>query len=112
MGTNEWNISRFCNILNTNVIGSASKLLNHFILNYSPKRIISYADKDWSEGKLYETLGFIKISETRPDYKYVLNDIRIHKSRFRKSNTGISESNLDLSKIYNCGKIKYELLIK
>jgi len=105
----EWNLSRFCNILNTSVIGAASKLLNYFISHYNPLRIISYADRDWSIGGLYETLNFIKISEGNPDYKYIINKKRIHKSRFRKSKTSVSESNLNLLKIYDCGKIKFEL---
>lgn len=109
MAANEWNLSRFCNVLNTSVIGGASKLLNFFIENYRPSRIISYADGDWSIGGLYGTLNFIKISEGNPDYRYLINKKRIHKSRFRKSETNISESNLNLLKIYDCGKIKFEL---
>jgi hypothetical protein len=112
MPSNEWNLSRFCSILNTSVIGGASKLLNYFIVNYNPFRIVSYADKDWSDGKLYETLNFIKVSDGSPDYKYIVNKKRLHKSRFRKSRTNISESNLDLLKIYDCGKLKFELILK
>lgn len=108
MPDDNWNLNRFCNKLNINVIGGASKLLNYFIKNYEVKRIISYADISWSKGNLYETLGFKKIKESRYDYKYVIDGKRIHKSNFKKSNTGISESSLDLPKIYDCGKIKYE----
>jgi hypothetical protein len=110
-----WNLSRFCNKLDTNVVGGASKLLKHFIKNYNPKRIISYADKDWSEGSLYEKIGFTRIHETKPDYKYILNEIRVHKSRFRKSrlNTELSESQemrkSHIKKIWDCGKIKFEI---
>ena len=53
-----YNLSRFCNKLGYNVIGGASKLLNHFIKTYKATRIVSYADKDWSIGSLYYTLGF------------------------------------------------------
>jgi hypothetical protein len=110
-----WNLSRFCNKLDTNVVGGASKILKHFITNYNPKRIISYADKDWSEGLLYEKIGFTRIHETKPDYKYILNEIRVHKSRFRKSrlNTELSESQemrkSHIKKIWDCGKIKFEI---
>ena len=62
----EYNLSRFCNLLNTNVIGGASKLLNYFIKTYNPSRIISYADRSWSEGNLYYQLGFKLISESKP----------------------------------------------
>ena len=109
MGDGEWNLNRFCSLLNTNVIGGASKIFAYFVKKYDPKRIISYADKDWSGGGLYSVLGFNKIHETKPDYKYIINNQRVHKSRYRKSYTGISESKLDIPKVWDCGKIKYEI---
>jgi hypothetical protein len=118
MADTEWNLSRFCNKINTNVIGGASKLLTHFIKAYLPKRIISYADKDWSTGDLYHKIGFDSIYETTPDYKYIVNDKRVHKSRYKKSrlNTNLTESKQmelnGINKVYDCGKIKFELNIK
>jgi hypothetical protein len=109
MNSYEWNLSRFCTKKNHNVIGGASKLLRYFIENYSPKRIISYADRDWSVGDLYYKLGFKKLSESDPDYKYLISGKRLHKSNFRSSNN-ISESDktLGFNKIWDCGKIKFE----
>lgn len=110
MGDGEWNLSRFCNKLNHNVIGGASKLLNYFVKNWRVKRVISYADRDWSLGGLYENLEFIRVSESRPDYKYLVGGVRVHKSKYKKSVTGISESKLDIPKIWDCGKLKFEKL--
>jgi hypothetical protein len=107
----EWNLNRFCSKLDTCVIGGSSKLLNYFIKENKPKRIISYADIDWSNGQLYEKLNFKKSYETKPDYKYFIKDRRVHKSRYRKSKTKISESKINIQKIYDCGKIKYEYII-
>lgn len=118
MKDDEWNLSRFCNKINTNVIGGASKLLNYFINNFDTKRIISYADKDWSVGNLYITLGFNNIIESKPDYKYIINNKRVHKSRYKKSilKTELTESKQmelnGINKIYDCGKIKFEKFIK
>lgn len=108
MSENDWNLNRFCSKLNTSVIGGPSKLLKFFIRKYNPNRIISYADKSWSVGNLYIMLGFKPINEIKPDYKYIVNNLRINKSRYRKSYTGISESKLQINKIYDCGKIKFE----
>jgi len=110
MSENEWNLSRFCNKLEFSIIGGASKLLKYFIDVYSTNRIISYADKSWSDGNLYEAIGFNKLYETNPDYKYIINGIRKHKSLFRKSKTGVSEKELNIPKIWDCGKIKYILI--
>jgi len=120
MPENEWNLNRFCNLLNHQVVGGASKLLNHFIKENYPSRIISYADKDWSNGNLYFSLGFNLVSESKPDYKYIINGLRVHKQNFNKLKLGkmghdilnLSESqimeNLGIDKIYDCGKIKFE----
>jgi len=61
---------------------------------------------------LYKILKFEKIGETNPDYKYLIDGKKIHKSRYRKSITGISESKIGLLKIWDCGKIKYENNLK
>ena len=118
----EWNLNRFCNLLNHQVIGGASKLLNYFIKENNPKRVISYADKDWSNGNLYFTLGFKLLSESKPDYKYIVDGIRKSKQNFTKTklskmghDISLTESqimeNIGINKIYDCGKMKFELLI-
>lgn len=115
MTDKEWNLNRFCNKLDTSVVGGASKLLSFFIKRFKPERIISYADKDWSVGSLYEKLGFDRISESRPDYKYIIDGKRTHKSKFRKSNLGYTEKestfmeSKGIRKVWDCGKIKFEM---
>jgi hypothetical protein len=120
MPNNEWNLNRFCNLLNHNIVGGASKLLNHFIKENNPSRIISYADKDWSNGNLYDVLGFKLVSESKPDYKYIVDDIRKSKQNFTKAklskldhDISLTESqimeNLGINRIYDCGKMKFEL---
>lgn len=109
MEDNQWNLNRFCSKGGSSIPGSASKLLNYFTRNFEVKRIISYADKDWSCGELYRKLGFELVNVSNPDYKYILGNKRVNKSRLRKSRTGISESKLDIPKIWDCGKMKFEL---
>jgi hypothetical protein len=75
---------------------------------YKPERVISYVDRDWSIGNMYNKLGFEMVNISKPDYKYVVGQKRVHKTRYSKSKTGISESKLDINRIYDCGKIKYE----
>ena len=117
-----YELVRFANIKNTNVIGGASKLLNYFIKKYKPKSIISFADKRWSNGFLYEKLGFTAKYEIPPDYFYIKDGKRRHKSSFKKKilvkegfDSNKSEHEImfgrGLYRIYDCGKIKYELTI-
>jgi hypothetical protein len=112
-----YNLNRFCNKKGINVIGGASKLLSHFIKNFNATRIVSYADKDWSIGDLYYKLGFINVGGNGPDYKYIVDNKRVHKSRYKKSklNTTLTESKQmekdGFLKIHDCGKLKFELKI-
>ena len=109
-----YNLNRFCNKCGINVIGGASKLLSYFVKNYDVKRIVSYADKDWSVGNLYYILGFTNVGGNGPDYKYIVDNKRVHKSRYKKSKlkTELTESKQmekdGFLKIYDCGKLKFE----
>lgn len=78
----EWELVRFCNKLGYHVPGGASKLLKHFEQTHNPKSIVSYADRRWSKGNLYEKLGFKLNSISSPNYWY-FNDNRVLESRVK-----------------------------
>ena len=79
-----YELLRFCNKLDTSVIGAADKLLKYFIKTYNPKKIISYADRRWSIGNLYEKLGFKFIHNSKPNYFYIVNNKRENRFKYRK----------------------------
>jgi hypothetical protein len=68
-------------------------------------------------GNLYKKIGFKCVSNIKPDYKYKIGNLRLHKSRFRKSNldTNLSESKYmkekQIWKIWDCGKTKFEMIL-
>ncbi len=66
----QYELIRFCNKINTLVIGGASKIFKYFIRNYNPQSLISYADLRYSNGALYEKLGFNKLKNSSPNYFY------------------------------------------
>lgn len=78
-----WELSRYCT--NGSIVGGAGKLLKAFIKQYNPSSIITYADRRWSMGELYEKLGFDLSHISRPNYWYIKDDIRIHRFRLRKT---------------------------
>ena len=100
----EYELLRFCNILNTNIIGGASKLFNYFIKNYNPIEITTYADRSFSRGKLYETLGFKFIGKTKPNYYYVINRNKFHRFNFRKD--------ILVKKGYDSNKTEHEIMLE
>lgn len=118
-GKYQWELLRFCNKLNTSVIGGASKLFKYFIDKYQPKNIVSYADRRWSEGNLYYKLGFALKNYSKPNYYYVIGDKRKYRFEFRKSvlvekygcPIDMSEKEFCFSqhwyRIYDCGAMAF-----
>jgi len=65
----EW--VRYANRSSVRVVGGMGRLLNYFVNEVSPDEVMSYADKDWSDGDVYRKLGFVQIGETSPVEFYV-----------------------------------------
>jgi hypothetical protein len=115
----DFELVRFCNLLNTNVIGGASRIFKYFINKYKPVKITSYSDNSMFTGDLYEKLGFEFINETKINYKWVLNKKRCHKSNYRKDrlvkdgyDPSKSESDIMIEdvgsyKVWDCGLKKW-----
>ena len=118
----EWELLRFCNKLGYHVPGAAGKLLKHFEKTYNPTSLISYADRRWSRGKLYDALGFTLDHISRPNYWYYKNgdyelksrvNFQKHKlkDKLEKFDPKLSESenmkNNGYLKIYDCGNLVY-----
>jgi hypothetical protein len=66
----EYELTRFCSLQNTTIVGGASKLMTYFIKNYNPQSIISYCDLRFGNGKFYEKLQFTKSHRSNPNYFY------------------------------------------
>ena len=72
----DWELIRYCTIGSFSIVGGASKLLSYF-RKHNSGSIITYADRRWSIGNLYEKLGFTFIGNSEPNYYYVKNYDRI-----------------------------------
>ena len=115
----EFEMLRYCSELNTLIVGGASKLLKHFIRKQHPKKIISYADKRWSDGNMYFKLGFKHMRDSKPNYYYIVNNKRENRFKYRKSelvkqgfDKNKSEHEIMLERkiyrIYDCGTMVFE----
>ena len=69
-GESNFELYRFCSKLNTTIVGGGSKLLKNFERTYNPDLVISYANRRWSQGNVYEKLGFSFHGNTSPNYFY------------------------------------------
>jgi predicted RNA-binding Zn-ribbon protein involved in translation (DUF1610 family) len=106
----------------THVVGGMSKLMSHLVkITPELKEVYSFSDIRMYSGNLYAACGFTQVYSTAPDYSYVVNGKRIHKSSYQKSRfksdpnlqyaDGLTEVELaelnNLYRIYDCGKVKW-----
>lgn len=120
----EYEMMRFCNKLNSTVIGGASRLLSHFVKNYQPKEITTFADRRYSDGGLYKQLGFVHVGNTDPSYFYFKQHQIIREYRFKYRKDILVSAGFDANltehqimtergyyRIYDCGHMKFTLKI-
>lgn len=120
---NVWTLDRYCVRPNCNVSGGCGRLLKAFCDYYQPRKIVSFSDKRWSQGRLYEALGFYLAKTIPVDYSYFKKGTlgpRIHKFNCRRkklismgADPGLTEwpmaKSVGFDRIWDCGKDRWEL---
>ena len=66
----EW--TRYASLPGVRLSGGMGKVLKTFIKEVAPDDIMTYADLEWSEGKVYEQLGFT-CEGTRPSVSFIID---------------------------------------
>jgi hypothetical protein len=122
-GKVSFELIRFCNKINTHIPGSASKLFKHFLKNiWQGETIVTYADLRFSEGVLYNNLGFTFKHDSSPNYFYTKdcltleNRVNYQKHKLATKLESFNELNTELCNmldngyriIYDCGNKVYE----
>lgn len=110
----KYELLRLCSKLDTTVIGGASKLLK----NYSS--LISYANRRWSVGNVYNQSGFKLLSISSPNYFYLVNGKLESRNGWQKhklkNKLNVFDENLTeqenmklngINWIYDCGNITF-----
>ena len=72
----DWELVRFASKNGCNVVGGASKLLAQFS-KLNSGSVVSYADRRYSDGGLYEKLGFRKVGVSKPNYWWCKGDDKL-----------------------------------
>lgn len=119
--SNEMEMYRFASLSNYSVVGGAGKLFKTFLADRNPKSVISFANRDISQGTLYERLGFKLMKVIPPSYHYFKNRSIHNRLKFQKHKL---ESQLELfdnsltewenmqnngyNRFWNTGQLKYE----
>jgi hypothetical protein len=92
-----YEMTRFGGLKKMRIVGGFSKLINAFLKDTNADHIMTYIDKDWSNGDNLEKLGFEKTDILKPLF-FELNE---NKERV-KANAG------EKYFVYNAGSVKME----
>ena len=96
----EW--TRYASLPDIRVSGGMGKLLKAFISEIAPDDIMSYSDLEWSEGAVYEQLGFIREGHKSPVC------FRIPTSTWERS-IDLTPSGVDERFFMNSGSAKFRM---
>jgi len=100
----EW--VRFASLPDMRISGGMSRLLDAFIKEHHPQDIMSYADLEWSDGSVYERLGFTLAGHVAP-VSFVVDPAtmqRTHLVKLQRKNDAPAASAVI---IRNLGSAKY-----
>ena len=106
---------------NYNHPGMFSKIFKYAQRELQFQEVVSFSDNTCFTGNVYRVNGFNFVQIINPDYRYLVNDKRSHKSNFKKDSikkkfphmtefmdNGMTEIQamdyLNIPKIYDCGK--------
>lgn len=97
----EW--VRYASLPEVRVVGGMGKVLKAFEEDVHPDDIMSYADMEWTDGAVYERLGFVE-DGIRPPVQFVIDPV----SWVR---TALSRADFVSGMFYhlNMGSVKYRL---
>lgn len=109
----EW--TRYASLPGVRLSGGMGKLLDTFIKEVNPDDIMTYADLEWSEGKVYETLGFT-LEGTKEAVRFEIDTTTWKRKAIRQELGKKTEREIRVSselKIFqNFGSNKYRLKLK
>lgn len=105
---NDYNLIEIIGKNNFNIKDLYSSILNSFVLDYDPNKIILYSDnRYWTEGKIYDKMNFQYKGITAPKLWYTLDyKTRINSDEFPDSSLE-EMKNLGYDWIYDCGYTKW-----
>lgn len=69
----DYELLRYCSALDVMVVGGASKLFTKFRKDFPTLSVVSYSDKSFNTGRMYEKLGFTFLHNSPPAYRYTKN---------------------------------------
>lgn len=118
----DFELVRLCTKKGLVVVGGASRLWTAFRREHPRASVISYANRRFSQGKVYRTLGFSLVKTTAPNYVYVRQDEVVTRYQAQKHrlpqllgegyDPNLSEfenmTRAGFERMYDCGNLVFE----
>ena len=128
----EYELIRFASKKFTSCVGCAQRLFKHFLKEFQPKSVISYANRRWASSlsNLYKSIGFRYLRTAEPNYFYFqLEDpnlrlwprVKFQKHKLKNLNlSGYNPSKTETEimfdsgfrRIYDSGNLVYDIDLK
>lgn len=119
----DFELLRLCTKAGVTVVGGASRLFAAFRRENPEASVISYANRRWSNGAIYQTLGFTLLRASAPNYWYVRGEEIVSRYQAQKHklpallgeefDERLSETeNMEragFEKLYDCGNLVFVL---
>lgn len=100
---------RVASHLNTTVVGGLDKLMTTYLKNHPADDLMTYADRDWSDGASYRRLGFEAVGDTAPQCFWLdpAEGVRHHEHALPDGVTPANARLLGYVPVYNAGSRKF-----
>lgn len=100
---------RVASRMHTTVVGGLDKLLTTYLRNHPADDLMTYADRDWSDGASYRRLGFAAISDTPPQRFWLRPDegVRSYENALPGGLTETTARSLGYVPVFNAGSRKF-----
>jgi len=98
-----YELIRFANLINFTIVGGFDKLLKAFVNEQSPDDVMTYSDLEWSDGEIYQKLGFELFGKTAAESFWINKITKERQNTARYS----PENQYDWVQIENLGNLKF-----
>jgi hypothetical protein len=104
--------------INANIDNAPKRLLDHFITEHNPTKILAYTENEWLHGEMVSKLGFNLIEELKPICWYLSDrseelytEVTDELIEVEDEDTGTIVKRSKFLKVWSCGGRKWEFIV-
>lgn len=105
-GTHDYELVRYCNVVDSVVVGGLSKIINSM-----SGTILSYANRRFSTGNAYSVCNFNIVGHTQPGFFYLHTKSGERISRYKDMSPLDEMKQRGWTRVWDCGNLIYEITV-